>query len=310
MKINPSDIIVNCALIVSSYAFVFFISIYAVLDYNAYLHENYSVIVRLAVFVLSIFATFYMLALPMFGYFRKGDAVAFFRSGDVKYSWGFGSSMVWLLLLMNMFLLPMIAYLAFGIPVISFSVLYLLSALFGFSLGIETKFEHEAVRVSASLEKELRSYFDDSISGYLPYILLACCVLFPVEYYFMDHEFEIYIKLFVVLPMLVPLYAAARFLGNRLFSLVDLKKQRPAYTRYALVIIPVIAICLFQSWELFLSTNRMLTAMERSAVFMAILFTGILPIRLLYIYEPGVHIVNRLITMACLVVYFLAKSTN
>jgi hypothetical protein len=310
MKINYSDIIVNAVLALSANVFLYVFSRFGIVNFNYYLRSGYGIYMKIVIFPLSIIAIFYMLGLPVFSYIRRGDSLFFFRNSNMKYSWGYGSSMAWTFLALNMILLPMIAYCCFSLPIVSFIVIYIISALFGFSLAMESKFENSAVGMNASLEKELRYYFDDAISNHLPLLLLLCCGFFPLEYLMDNYGVSWVYKLLVLLPLLVPVLYASKFLSKRVFSLIDLKKSMPNYTRYCLFVIPILSICLFQSWELFITSESVLGSTEQSSVFLIMLFTGIIPIRLLYIYEPDIHVTNRVITILCLVVYGASKYIN
>ncbi|MBN1497885.1 MAG: hypothetical protein JXA07_14015 [Spirochaetes bacterium] len=309
-KFNYSDLVVNIFLLLITYAIYFIVSKYTVIDYNYYLDSEYAIYVKIIIFTLSIITMFYMLGLPVFSYFRVAQTIFFYRKGDVKISWGYGSSMVWCALFLNMMLLPLIAYACFDLPILSFIIIYLISAIFGFSLAIESRFENMTTGLSDTLEKQLRLYFDNAISNYLPSILLLCSIFFPLEYYLDNKDAGLLLKILIMTPALILLYYISKFLTEKVFPLIDLKKSMPNYTRYFVTIIPIVSICLFQSWELFVTSVRVAGTTSHGDIFLILIFTGIVPIRLLYFYEPDVHIVNRIMTFACLVIYAWGRFTQ
>jgi hypothetical protein len=245
-----------------------------------------------------------MLGLPIFSYMKKANLVFFWsKSSKVKLSWGYGSSIVFMYSGLNIFVLPLISYLCFELPLTSVILLYILCATFGFSLAIETKFENIYNKVNHDLEKDLRKYFDNALSRYLPSIILICIIFLPIDYYSDKNDFGTTTKPIILFSLLIAIYFIQNFLRKKVFTFIDLKKSMPLYSQYCIIFFPIFSICFFQSWDFFIRTNKTINITSNSELFYFLFSTGILPIRILYIYEPEVHILNRIITIISLIIY-------
>lgn len=278
---------------------------YAWFDYASSLDADVPLLLRGLIFASSAASLVYVCALSLYSYFAqyaKNKGPATVRKNLFHLPFVF----IMVFAAADLIVLPFLFYQLFRVPPFSAALLYLLSGWFGFALAMEVRLESDP-SPDPDLEKTVRRFFDNSVAEYLPPVAAVLLVVVPAESIFTFTGADLKEQFAAFCTGLVPAFALAYAANRKLSRRFDIRPAMSRIAHAALSVMSVMAVILCLSWEIFLaeSESRQSGASGSNAAFL--IFSGVIPLRMLCIAEPGIGMLSRGIGLAGVIVYGCVK---
>ena len=264
----------------------------------------------LLLFVID-FSILFLISQPMYSFFKKNKSLNVF---DLYFKFESHSTLnnifnvfSFFVIISIFFHVPVLTYILLDVPIVSAIIAGLTGAYFGFSLGMECRFEQDLNKDNIVYSRS-KKYFDHSLPGFIPFVILIFLIIVPVEIlielFLPDAE---YLRLFLFL-LLSPVYKIGDFLGNKIFCRFEVTSFKSYTNIFIYNFVPIFVIIMFQSWEYSLYNMFYKDIPDKTLVnIVLLLLVGILPFRLLFVFEPGLPVFNRVISGIVLIIYLINK---
>jgi hypothetical protein len=292
----------NIILAISPLAVIIFYH-YVYFDYNYILWETkYHILYNTGIYIFSIFSIYYMFGLPLYYYFKRDSQINIYK---LKLN-VIETAILRTIIPMNIFAIFIISNILLVLPTFSSAIIYILSLLFGLSLSLETRVKNDC-ECDINFRNIVLKYFSQSISKYFPLIVITSLIVIPIELNVSKiHLNKLFQFVIIALASAVILYIYKMLYGSIVKKIVIIK-SRPFYDSHLPFLIPILCIILFQSWEYLILKNNLVDAANKRYFFYFLFFSGLIPIRLLYIIEPSSNHMGKIYSFCGLMIYIVIK---
>ena len=171
---------------------------------------------------------------------------------------------------------------------------------------METSLGNELVN-NIKFDGLILKYFEGSIIRYIPLLSILSLIIIPCELYLTRIHMHKFLQFMIIMGVSSLIYYIFRFVTKILMVKISSANIRVQFGSLIQFAIPIFCIVLYQSWEFLILKSKLIDISNKRYLVYFLFFSGMIPIRFLYVIEPSENSRSKMYSFFGILVYLGLK---